>query len=399
MMTESSPQDGDDPPPSRGHRLVVIGGGVVGCAIARELAPEYDVTLLERDAIASGATGLAAGEITTLPSYSDRPAIGRYSLEFVREYDGHGDFEFTELPGVEPIPPEREGEARRRAERLADDGLPVTFLDTATAAQRYPTISFDGRAGAVEFEGNGFVDPYTFATTLAADAADRGATIETGVEVRDVLVEGDAENRRVAGVETNQGAYDAAYVIAAAGWRTRELLLDHVEVPVRPYRTQCLSLAIDEELPSSFPLGWLPDEHLYFRPEHNGNLLVGGFSFATEEPETASPNADSEFKRHVAEVVPRALHVGDPRIVDGWAGVDGATPDTRPIVDAPDDAPAGLIVSTGFHGRGVMTAPIAAAVVRGLVGGESVPFSTAPFSIDRFDSRTDEFQFVSISAE
>jgi glycine/D-amino acid oxidase-like deaminating enzyme len=74
-------------------------------------------------------------------------------------------------------------------------------------------------------------------------------------------------------------------------------------------------------------------------------------------------------------------------------------------VDAPGDrpdsdvtAPRGLVVATGFHGRGVMTAPVAAAAVRELAGGRAAPFSLAPFALDRFDSQSRDFEFFSISA-
>ena len=86
------------------------------------------------------------------------------------------------------------------------------------------------------------------------------------------------------------------------------------------------------------------------------------------------------------------------QFVNGWAGIDGATPDTRPVVDAPDEGPAGLVVATGFHGRGVMTAPVAATAVRELVGGEPAPFALSTFALDRFDSRSPDFEFVSVSA-
>jgi len=154
-----------------------------------------------------------------------------------------------------------------------------------------------------------------------------------------------------------------------------------------------------EALADDFPMGWIPGEHVYFRPEHNGDLLVGGWSFAEGDPDAASDSEDEAFRDHVADLVPRFLREADrARYVDGWAGVDGATPDTRPIVDAPGDAPDGLVVATGFHGRGVMTAPVAATAVRSLLGGESPPFPIDCFALDRFDSRSPDFEFESISA-
>ncbi len=377
------------------ERVAIVGGGVAGCAVARELAPAFEVELFEAGQLASGATALAAGEVTMLSSYPDEPAIGRHALEFFRAYDGTGEFAFTELPSVGVVTPDREAEKRRYADRLAADGLPVRYLDREAAAESYPTFDLSGLAGLVEFDGTGFLDPYTFAITLAEEATDRGATVHTKTPVADLRVEDGA----VVGLDLEAGSVDADHVVVAAGWHSRALLADHVEIPIRPYRTQCIVLRPETPLPGSFPMGWYPGEHVYFRPEHNGDLLVGGWSFAEDDPEGASGDADEAFRQHVAELVPTFLGGLDGAgYVDGWAGIDAASPDTRPIVDAPSDAPEGLLVATGFNGRGVMTAPVTATTVRSLLTGEPAPFPTEPFAIDRFESRSDEFEFVSISA-
>ena len=397
MVVEESSGLGDER-----YDAIVVGAGVVGCAVARELAAERDVLVVERGQIAGEATAFAAGEITMSPSYTDEPAIADHANDFFREYDGTGEFTYAERPSVELVPPEREGEARRRVERLSGEGVGVSFLEPDEVEARYPRFDLSGFAGAVRHEDTGFVDPYTFAVTLAEDARNRGATILTDTPVTELRTSEEA----VVGVETEAGDFDAPTVVVAAGWRTERFLSEWVQLPVRPYRTQCVVLEPDDELRSEFPMGWVPGEHVYFRPERNGDLLVGGWSFAEDDPERASEREDEAFRDHVADLVPDFLRGFDrARFVNGWAGVDGATPDTRPIVDAPGDrpesdvaAPEGLVVATGFHGRGVMTAPVAATAVRELVGGADAPFPLEPFALDRFDSRSPDFEFYSISA-
>lgn len=377
------------------EQVAIVGGGVIGCAVARELAPEYDVTVYEKGQVAGEASALAAGEVTMLSSYEDYPEIGWHAIEFFREYDGTGNFTFTELPSIGLVSPDDEAEKREYAQQFAADGLPITYLDNETASDRYPTFDLSSHAGVIEHGISGFVDPYTFAITLQNDAQASGATFHTNTPVRDLLV----EDGEVVGLETDNGRVDADHVICAAGWRTRAFLLEYVPIPVRPYRTQCIVLEPDEPLPDGFPMGWYPGEHVYFRPEHNGDFLIGGWSFAEDDPEGASSDADEAFRQHVAELVPTFLEGFEQAgYVDDWAGVDGATPDTRPILDAPPDAPDGLVVATGFNGRGIMTAPVAATAVRSLLTGEDAPFPMDPFRIDRFDTRSDDFEFISISA-
>ena len=377
------------------ERVAIIGAGVIGCAVARELAAEYDVAVFDKGQVAGEASALAAGEITMLSSYEDYPEIGWHAIDFFRRYDGTGNFTFTELPSIGLVRPEKEDEKRRYAERLASDGLPVSFLNAETASERYPTFDFSDHAGVIEYGVSGFVDPYTFAITLQNDARANGATVHTDTPVRDLVV----ESGEIVGLETANDTVDADYVVCAAGWRSRDFLIDHVPIPIRPYRTQCIVLEPEIPLPDGFPMGWYPGKHVYFRPEHNGDFLIGGWSFAEENPEDASGQADEAFRNHVAELVPQFLDGFDRAgYVDDWAGIDGATPDTRPILDAPADAPEGLVVATGFNGRGIMTAPVAATAVRSLITDGDAPFPMEPFSIDRFDTRSDDFEFISISA-
>ncbi|WP_458188637.1 NAD(P)/FAD-dependent oxidoreductase [Haladaptatus sp. NG-WS-4] len=374
--------------------VIVVGGGVIGCAVARELATDHNLLVVEQGQVAAEATALAAGEITMAPSYTDNPFIADYATEFFRDYDGTGRFEFTERSSLELVPPDREQEARRRVERLTADGVAVSFIEPNAVESEFPQFNLDEFAGVVKHQDTGFVDPYTFATTLKDDAESRGATIMTETTVTGLRTTDDWVN----GVETSAGAFDAPNVVVAAGWRTERFLRDRVQLPLRPYRTQCVVLDPTEEVSNEFPMGWVPGEHVYFRPEHNGDLLVGGWSFAEDDPESASENEDEAFRDHVADLVPRFLRGFEhARFVNGWAGIDGATPDTRPIIDAPSDCSDGLVVATGFHGRGVMTAPVAATVVRTLVTGERCPFSRDLFALDRFESRSPDFEFHSIS--
>jgi sarcosine oxidase subunit beta len=390
------------------RRVAVVGGGVVGCAVARELATDHEVVVVERGRVAGAATALSAGLVTVTPSYNDVPAVPDHANEFFRSYDGTREFRYTERSSVEVVPPERGDQARRRVERLQTAGVDVAFLDGDSLDAEYPLLATERFVGGVEFSETGWLDPYTLTQTLRADAEAAGATVRDGTAVDSIRV----EDGSVTGLETEAGSIDADAVVAAAGWRTPDLLADRVQLPVRPYRTQCLVVDPGESAADG-PIGWHPDEHVYFRPEHSGDLLIGGWSFAEDDPETASSDADEEFRLHVAELLPELFSdLPDPRFVDGWAGIDGATPDTRPIVDAPGGTsgdgqrasadrhpvPEDLVVATGFHGRGVMTAPVAAAGVRSLITGESAPFPLETFALDRFDDYSREFEFVSISS-
>jgi glycine/D-amino acid oxidase-like deaminating enzyme len=373
---------------------VVVGGGVVGLAVARDLATDHAVTLLERDSLGGGATARAAGLVSLPADYGAFPAVVTHALDAFEAFDGTAGFRFHGSPGVER-PSAGRGDLSEAADRLSAEGLDVNHVSAAQARDCYPRLATPA-AGLLRFNRGGWLRPTAFAAALADDAVARGATLETGVTVTGVSTVGKGRTERVDGVETTAGHVDADAVVVAAGWRTAELLAPDVQLPVQPYRTQCVRLAADSDL-RGVPMGWAPERGVYWRPTRDGELLVGGGSHRLDDPAAASRDLSSGFRERVASQAPALFEVGGMRCVNGWAGVDGATPDSYPIVDAAPEMPEGLVVATGFHGRGVMAAFPAAALVRSHLGGEeSLP--TGPFRLDRFSSRDRDFELLNVSA-
>ena len=346
------------------HDVVVVGAGVSGCASARALATDHDVLLLDKGQPAGEASGLAAGNCAPTLFYADVPAVARHANQFFREFDGTGQFSFHERPRVELINPAKVERARERAERIASNGFPVSFLHVEEARENYPEFDFSEFAGVVEYRDTGWLDPYTYTISLKEDAERRGATFRTGVEVTDLAV----RQNRVTGVETTEGTINAETVVVATGWRIHESLAEYVSIPVRPFKLQCAIIRGEEELRRDFPTGRVSSKEVYFRGEPNGDLLVGGgeYFIDTESAGSLSTGAqiDEAFRMEVALTVPEFMEgFGDAELVNAWAGVDSATPDAMPILDAPADGPDNLVVSTGFNGLGMLNSGVAAGAV------------------------------------
>jgi sarcosine oxidase subunit beta len=206
----------------------------------------------------------------------------------------------------------------------------------------------------------------------------------------------------VVGVETTAGRIRADTVVAAAGWRTRDLCLPHVALPVRPFRWQGATLEPSREIPDWYPMGWDPTIDRYWRPEHNGDLHVGGDELVVDDPGSRWTSVTEEFKLQLANEMPDVLaHLADAAFVRGdvCPTGDATTPDTYPIIDTPAEAPDDLVVATGFHIGGVMSSPAVAEAIRSLVTGEDPGFPLDPFRLDRFDTRGTDFPFVRHMAE
>lgn len=373
-----------------GFDVIVIGGGVVGASIAHQLAPSHQVLVLEKDAIASGATGKASGLLS--PVYDLQPNLeaAAYATAFFEEFDGTGHVSVESSKGVFLFDEDERDHAKQAAIEAADAGFGAEVIDPDTLEARFPGMyNTDPFAGAVVFEEVGWVDSHTFATALAGEAQDRGAEFRTGMPVDRVIAE-----ETVTGVKTEHGTFEAPTVVVAAGWRTRQVVADHVTVPVRPFRYQTAELETATPIDRDFPVGWEHETLLYWRPTRDGNLHVGGRPYFVGSPGTTRQGATTDFKRTIADAIPEYLPgIEDPRLRsdDTCVTGDAASPDTGPIIDAPAEGPEGLIIATGMHGLGIMRAPMAGAAVHSLVTDTAAPFPLDPYRLDRFDDRGTDF--------
>lgn len=397
------------------YDLIVVGAGAIGCAVARELAADHEVLVVDRSGVGSGASGMAAGLTSpTLFAY-DRPGVARHANEFLRNFSGTEGFTYRTRSRMELAYPRNEAAARDQAEEMAANGFPVSFTPTEEIESQYPAFDLRRFAGAIEIADAGYIDDtYLYTRALARDAKNRGATFLADREVTGVALDGDD----VVGVETDDGTIPGSRVVVAAGWRSRQLLADVLPLPIRPFLLQAASIDLHDDLDPEFPLGRLPAESIYFRPQDNGRLRVGGGEYLVDDPaahaagvtdaedveaevertgETAQEVVDNgvndEFRTRVAETVPLFVEEFDsPVDVDiatGWGSVDAATADGEPIIDAPPAAPDGLVIATGFNGLGITKSPTAAAGVRAVVTGEAAPFSLDQFALERLPDSLD----------
>lgn len=366
-------------------RVVVVGAGVSGLSAARELATDHDVVVLDAGGVAADTTSRASG-VVSLGLEPIPDAMRAHALATFRRLDGKGVFSFTERPTVRLVP---------AGESPEDSPAGGDYHDEEALRERFPDSLGDlaGYDGGLVYDDTGTVDPLDLAMTLKYLAEHAGAEIYRDTRVTGLRVDDGA----VVGVETEHGAVDADHVVVATGWRTRDLLSAHVAIPTRPMRWQALVLEAAQPVPGTFPMGSLPDRRAYWRRMPGGAVLVGGNEHLVENPEAAPMAVDEEFRREVTGEIGRLIAGDDWRVrrADCCPTADAASPDGLPIVDAPADAPDGLVVACGHHGRGVMLSPTTGAAVRAHVTGEVVPFDTDVLSLSRFEDRSADFEYLS----
>ncbi|MBD3348954.1 MAG: FAD-dependent oxidoreductase [Candidatus Eisenbacteria bacterium] len=363
---------------------VIIGGGVVGTAVAYYLAKRgmRDVVVLERDFLASGATGRCGGGIRQ--QWSTEPNT-RLAIESVRiwktlEDELDADIEFLQGGYLvlaytdDDVAQFEKNVGLQRGLGLAVETLsPEEILTEVT-----PHLNTEGVRMATWCAEDASANP--FLTTQAyADAARRlGVEIELWTPACRIIVEGG----RVAGVETPRGKISSPFVVNAAGGHSVPLARTAgVELPVTPYRREILvSEPLERFLDPmiiSFSYG------VYFRQTKHG-AVIGGFA-DPDAPEGFDESSSLAFLVSMTKKLRHLMPILAPvKIVRQWAGLYDVTPDAQPILGATDGV-EGLFQANGFSGHGFMIAPKVAELLAQAIAGEEPELDIERLNARRFE--------------
>ena len=221
-------------------RIVIVGGGVGGTAIAYHLAAlgERDVVLLERSELTSGSTFHSAGLVGQLRSSLALTRLMMDSVELYRTLDCG----WVECGGIRlACTPEREQEAMRQVAWARTFGLPLELISPEQARELFPLMSTDGVRCGSYLASDGYLDPSLLTTALADGARAGGCRIYTHTRVTAIDVEEAALGRRVRGVQTEWGPIEADVVVNAGGMFAAEIgRMAGVRVPVVPFAHEYL---------------------------------------------------------------------------------------------------------------------------------------------------------------
>ena len=335
---------------------VVIGGGVVGCSIAYNLARRglRDVVVIERETVGSGTTSKAAGGIRV--QFPTETEI-RFSLEAIRVFERFQD-EFGVDPGykIGYLFLLSEAQQLRAFEpRIALQtrlGADVRVVTPDDARKLVPALRVDDLIAAVWGPGDGLAGPAEVTAGFARRARELGVKIIEGVRVQSL----ETAQRRVSGVTTTTGAISSALVINAAGpSAARVARLAGVDLPVHPRRRHIFFTEPFPAIPGPVPLTTDVTSGFYFRKELEQVLLSPGDVEDIGE-DFDVPMDPGKVEDAVQKAIQRVPIIGDARIAGGWAGLRPLTPDDHAIIGwAP--GVEGFFQAVGFGGHGFQHSP------------------------------------------
>ena len=374
--------------------VVVIGAGIIGCAVAYYLAREgASVTLLEREAIGSGASAHATGSLSLLGTeFTPGPSF-QFALDGYREFPdlvGHleedtgMDLLFQRRPSLRLALDEGEEALIKSLMAWQQQHVAMRWIDGEEVRQIEPRLSPNIRGAAYENESSQ-LDSYRLTLALARAAELKGAKLElrqvTGLMTQD---------SRVTGVRTANGEVSCSTVVLAAGvWTTSFSEVLRFSVPVRPLKGERLLLRYSGD-PLPVLIGSPKRGHMISRLD--GMLSVG--STGGRDYDQADLFLGEEFDRQPSEgarveLLQRAIDVlpalEEAELVQQLAGSRPLSPDRMPII-GPVPGWEGILLATGHSTKGIHLGPITGRTVAQYVlsGCRQVPEALENFSPSRF---------------
>ena len=353
--------------PSRA-RVVVVGGGVVGCSVAYGLTKRgwRDVVLLERKSLTSGTTWHAAGLITQLRATESLTRLVLDSIEILEGLeDETGLATGFRKTGQITIATnqERWEEIRRQASMARGIGVRVEMLATEEVTERFPLLDPTGVLGGMYFPDDGVATATDTTLSLAKGARLGGAQIFENTRVTGVQ----QKASRVTGVSTDRGDIEAEFVVNCTGMWGRDFgALSGVRLPLQATEHFYIVTAAIPGLPRGLPVLKSYDDWCYVKEESGDKLMVGFFEpggspWALDGiPEDAEfvtlPENWDHLEPFIEQVAQRIPVLQDAGIQLFFNGPESFTPDAKfHFGDVP--GLENYFVACGFNSVGLLTGP------------------------------------------
>jgi len=370
--------------------VLVIGGGVVGLAIALELRLRgASVTVLSRNfaqAASHAAAGMLAPQAEKLPPGAMRElCLLSRSLypDWTQKLEA-----LTGLPtgywacGILAPVYEKEatGRGQKSEEKIAiahsrhpapytQHPTPSFWLDHTEIHQHQPGLS-EAVIGGWWYPDDAQVDNRSLAKALWAAVQDVGVNLREGIAVETLL----QQDEQVGGVETSRETIQAGHYVLATGAWSQALL----PIPVTPKKGQMLSVRVPVE--GDLPLQMvLFGSEIYIVPRRDGRMIIGATSEDVGFTPDNTPEGVQALLERASRLYPGLRHVP---IEDCWWGFRPATPDELPLLGA--SPYANLTLATGHYRNGILLTPVTAQLIANLVWHQQVDPLLDAFHWSRF---------------
>lgn len=362
--------------------VVIVGGGVMGCATAYYLARRgITSSVFEQNTFGWGASGATAGVVGPLWHVPhDNEPYFELALKSLRMFptlasdltDAGLDPQYRQS-GVLKVAFNEElaGTLRDDLAWQSDLDMAVEWLDAQEVSDREPDIS-PRVLGGVYSPQEGYVVGQSLVDSLVHAGTQLGVRFFDKTEVFGI----ETEASRVVGVRTAAGVFEAGHVVLASGpWTGIATRWIPEDVPIRPIKGQRILLRLPGLLPRSPVHGFSG----YCVPQPDGRILVAATRHEYEFDQVVTAGAIADMIKAAVDLYPK---LKDAQFDSARVGVRPGTPDDLPII-GPVPGWDGLSIIAGHDAVGIMMAPATAdSLAESIASGDGGPLE--PFSLGRF---------------
>ena len=364
---------------------VVIGGGVIGCSIAYNLARKgaRKIVLIEKKYLTSGATGRCGAGLRMQFGTETNCLLAKKSIEIYEhleeELDYQGSIELKQGGYLLLAYTEKMVEQFHKNLGVQHQlGIPSRWVTPEESKEIVPHLNTQGLLGATFCQKDGHCNPFKTTDAYAKAASRLGVEIMTYTEVTRLL----SRDGKITGVETDKGVIESPVVILCAGSYSKDLAATiGIDLPLTPERHQILVTEpvemMQEPMVMSFYHG------LYCQQVPHGSFVMGLGD--PNEPKEYNQNSSWQFLHEMAAKVTFLLPpLANLRVVRQWAGLYDLTPDRQQILGSVPGI-EGFHLAAGFSGHGFMIAPMTGRLMAEYILGEETSLPISMFDFSRFD--------------
>ena len=386
----------------RNIKIVIAGGGVIGCSVAWGLSRLgcSDVVVIEKGQVGCGTTWHSAGNIIRMSTDPAAVQIFTESAKIVAELHARHDIGWRACGRVMMARTKQRmqefEDVIRVLERL---NVSIEQISPAEIKEKLPIMNVEDILGALFSPGDGRVDPTALTNAYRKEAKDNGVTFLEGIEVIRAI----EKNGHVSGVETNQGTIQCEVMVNCSGMWARNLgLANNIDIPLYPVEHFYVLTESLEGVYSDMPTFRDPDGLIYGR-EEVGGLLLGcfdrnaipvGIEDLPQPFEFSLLNENwDQFMPYMTQGIHRIPALKESGIRSLVNGPESFTPDAEAHFD---QAPklANYFVLAGLSSSGVTrSGGMGGALARWIIHGDP-ELDISKFSLTRFGSEYNEETYL-----
>lgn len=365
--------------------IVVIGGGVIGCSIAYQLAKlgAGSVAVIEKQYLASGATGRCGAGVRMQWGTQTNCLLSRDSIRMLEKLpellDVDIDIEFDQGGYLLVAYTDKMVDQFKKNLILQNSlSIPSRWVTPQECKEIVPHLNTAGLLGATFCDKDGHCNPFQVTEAYYRAAKRLGVKFYTYTEVTDIETNGCT----ITSVKTNQGTIATKTVINAAGGYSKDIgKMVGADLPIFPERHEILVTEPIERIQEAMVMSF--HHNLYCQQSPHGSFIMG--IGHPDEPESYNTQSSWQFLREMAQrittLLPPLAHLN---VVRQWAGLYDMSPDRQPILGRVGCVD-GFYTAAGFSGHGFMVSPIIGQLMAELILGKPTALPIEMFSAERFE--------------